>query len=590
MDFASIITISILCIVLFSLVFIRVPVDVVMVGAMTLLLLTGVLTINDALTGFSNPGVITVGVLYVVVTGLKETGGIGWLVHRVLGRASNEKNAILRLMLPISGMSSFLNNTPVVAMMIPAVKEWSKKIGVNPSRLMIPLSYASILGGTCTLIGTSTNLIVNGLYIQETGTEGLGLFTISAIGLPCAIAGISFMVLWGHKLLPNREGFLSEVTDDHRQYTVSMQVPKHSQLIGKTIQEAGLRNLPGVYLFEISRKNEIKQAVSPSEIIQSEDILVFVGLVDSVVDLLAMRGLLPATDQLEKLTDPQHLHCFLEAVVSENCPVAGQTIKEGGFRNKYNAVVLAVARNGERINQKVGDIVLRQGDTLLLQASDDFHVRQKDSQDFYLTSKLDGSSPVRHKKALAAVSILAAMIALAGTNLLSMLEAALLASGLMVFFRCCSTNSARKNVDWSVLIVIAAAFSLGKALDKTGVAEVIARGLLDMAGQNPWISLLIVYAITVFFTETITNNAAVVLTFPIAVATSNQLDCNLMPFIIAVMVAGSASFSSPLGYQTNLMVMGPGGYHFIDYLKTGVFMNFLIGIVAISLIPFIWGF
>ncbi len=565
----------------------RVAPDIALMGGVTILLLSGILTPAEAFLGLSNEGVITVAVLYVVVTGLKETGAIAWLGQRLLGRPETLKAAQLRLMAPVAAMSAFLNNTPVVAMFIPAVSDWAKKNSISPSKLMIPLSYAAITGGVCTLIGTSTNLVVNGLITTETDLSGLGMFDLAWIGLPITIITFFYVLLTQKWLLPERLPSSSHF-GDVRKYTVEMIVELDSPLDGQSIEQAGLRHLPGLYLIEIDRDGTILPAVSPQEKIYSQDRLIFAGVIDSVVDLQKIRGLQPATEQVFKLDSKREDRCLIEAVVSNNCPLVGKSIREAGFRSVYNAVVIAVARDGEQIKMKLGDISLLPGDTLLLEAHPSFTEQQKNSRDFYLVSQLEESTPPRHDKALIAIAILALMVMIVSLGILPMLHAALLAAGLMVLFRCTRGRAVRRSIDWQVIIVIAASFGMGSALQSTGAASYIASSLVSMSDGGAWLSLGITFFVTALITAFATNNTAAVLMFPIAFSTAQTLDANFMPFAITIMVAASASFATPLGYQTNLMVYGPGGYRFSDYLKIGIPLTFLVGIVTILLVPVIW--
>lgn len=565
------------------------PAEVIFLGALGALLLTGVLDTSTTLAGFSNEGLATIAVLYLVVTGLQQTGSLSWISQRVLGLPKGESAALMRLMVPVMGLSAFLNNTPVVAMFIPVVNEWCRKLRISPSKLMLPLSYSASFGGVCTLIGTSTNLVVNGLLIAETDHAGLGLFDIALVGLPCAIAGVTFLMLSHSWLLPERKPAISD-QDDLRQYTVEMVVHENSPLIGKSIEEAGLRNLPNLYLIEVVRDSLVLPAVSPREVLQEKDQLVFVGAVDSILDLNRLRGLQPATDQVFKLDTPRSERCLIEAVVSNTCPLIRQTIREGKFRSRYNAVVLAVARNGERLKGKIGEMRLLAGDTLLLETHPTFLEQQRGSRDFYLVSEIPDSEPMRHDRAPLALGILLVMVVCVVFGWLSMLKAATLAAIAMIVFGCCSPSRSLKSIEWSVLLVIGAAFGLGKALETTGAAGAIAANLLQLAGDNPWPTLVVVYGITTLLTELITNNAAAALMFPISVSLANTLGVDVMPFVIAIMIGASASFSTPIGYQTNLMVYGPGGYKFTDYFRVGIPLNLLFWAVSCVLIPFAFPF
>jgi di/tricarboxylate transporter len=589
MTLEALIAMAVVALVIALLAFTRLAADVVLVAGVTLLLVSGVLTPGEALAGLSNEGMATVAVLYVVAAGLRETGAVDWLVQGVLGRPRNLFNAQLRLMAPVAAASGFMNNTPVVAMFLPAVIDWARRNRLPVSRLLIPLSYASILGGTCTLIGTSTNLVVNGLLTSHAGLPGLGMFDITRVGLPAALIGIAYLVLLGRWLLPDRRPVM-DPQDDPRRYTVEMLVQTSSPLAGKSVEQAGLRHLPGMYLVEIERDGEVIPAIAPHQRLKSGDRLVFAGILDSVVDLQRFRGLVPATDQVFKLDVPRPERSLVEAVVSDSGPLVGKSIREGRFRNVYHAAVIAVARNGERVQKKIGDIVLRPGDTLLLEADPSFVERQRNSRDFFLVSRLENSQPLRHERATAALAILAAMVVAVSAGWVSMLLGALVAAGLMLVTRCVTGGAARAAVDWQVLIAIAASFGLGSALEKTGAAQQIAESLIALAQGSPWGTLTVVYLVTMLFTELITNNAAAVLVFPIALSTSQNLGVSFLPFAIAIMMAASASFSTPIGYQCNLMVYGPGGYRFTDYFRVGIPLNLLMAAVTLAIVPRVWGF
>lgn len=589
LSFDAWITLAVIAGVLALLISNRISADVAIVGGVTALLVTGVLTPKQAFAGMSNEGMLTVAVLYVVVAGLQDTGAVQWLGQKLLGRPATVIGAQLRLLFPVTTLSAFMNNTPLVAMFIPAVADWAKQHRISPSKLMIPLSYAAIFGGTTTLIGTSTNLVVNGLWI-DTGRPGLPLFEIAKVGVPCALVGIVYVIAFGRWLLPDRKPVVS-AQDDARAYTVAMVVDPAGPLVGKTIEDAGLRHLQALYLAEIERAGQAMPAVAPSTVLAGDDRLLFVGIIDSVVDLRKIRGLQPATNQVGKLEAPHTARVLTEAVVSDTCPILGRSIRDGRFRNLYNAVVIAVARNGERIqNTKIGDIVLRAGDTLLLEAPAGFAEQQRNSRDFFLVSQVENSASPRHERAFVALAILAGMVVAATVFDVSMLLSALVAGGLMVLTRCTTGTNARRNVDWQVLVVIAASFALGSALEVTGAARAIALRLTELSGGSPWVTLAMIYFVTMVFTELITNNAAAVLLFPIAQASAASLGVELLPFAMAIMMAASASFSTPIGYQTNLMVMGPGGYRFTDYFRIGIPLNLLMWVITSALVPILWPF
>lgn len=572
--------------------------DLLSLTCLTILTTIGALTGSDrlpgpgeALAGMSNSGLITVGALFVVVAGLTQTGAMALVVQPLLGRPRTALAAQGRLFLPVMTLSAFLNNTPVVAMFMPVVNEICKKTNISPSKLFLPLAYVATFGGVCTLIGTSTNLIVGGL-IGKTGLPDLPkihMFDVTWVGLPCALAGVVYLLIFSRRLLPDRRPAIS-LTDDPRQYTVEMLVQPGGPLVGQSVEQAGLRHLPGLYLAEIDRQGVILPAVGPQERLQTGDRLVFVGIVESVVDLQRMRGLTPATDQTFKLDAPRVQRSLIEAVVSDRCPLVGKSIREGRFRTEYNAAVIAVARSGKRLTARIGDIVLQPGDTLLLEAHREFVRQRRNSSHFFLISGVENSAPTRHERAWLALAILVGMVTVASLGWLEMLAAALVAALLMIVGRCCTSGEARQSIDWSVLLVIGASLGIGQALDSSGAAEAVASKLISLAGGHPWLVLVMVYFVSMVFTELVTNNAAAVLVFPIALAAARSLEVSFMPFAITIMVAASGGFATPIGYQTNLMVFGPGGYKFSDYVRLGVPLDLVFMAVTVSITPWIYPF
>lgn len=602
LSWEAVATLAVIAAVMATLALSTLAADIVMMGGVVVLLLGGIVTPKEAFAGFANPGAITVGVLYVVVAGLRETGVMSEVAQRVFGRPRSVASAQLRMMAPTAFLSAFMNNTPLVAALLPAVSEWSKKHRIPVSKLMMPLSYATILGGLCTLIGTSTNVIAAGLVgeARRAGTLDIefSFFTLTWVGVPCALAGMGFIVLATRWLLPDRRPPISE-SDDPRSYTVEMLVAVDGPIDGQTIEEAGLRHLANAYLAEVDREGEVIAAVSPTLRLRGGDRLVFVGVVDSVVELQRLRGLAPATDQIFKLDGPRSGRVLIEAVVSDQCPLVGRSIREGRFRTTYSAAVIAVARSGERLRQKIGDVVLEPGDTLLLEARPAFVEQHRNSRDFFLVSALEDSHPPRVEKTWTSLAILVAMVVLAtvfeqvpffAERDYGMLQAALLAAGAMVATRCCSAATARKSVDWQVLIVIGATFGLGAALDKTGGAAFLARSVIGLAGPHPELQLAALYLMTMTLTEVLSNTTAVVLAFPIAISAAANLGVDPTPFVVAVTIAASCGFATPIGYQTNLMVYGPGGYRFSDFVRMGGALDLVVASVAITLAPLMFPF
>ena len=573
--------------VLVALAATKIAADAILMAALAFLVVSGVLGPAEALVGFSNTGVMTIAALYVVAAGLKETGAVQWVANALLGQPDSLKKAQLRVMLPASSLSAFMNNTTVVAMFIPALQEWSRKLKMPPSKLLLPLSYTAILGGTCTLIGTSTNLVVDGLLQSEKGVA-LGMFDLAQVGVPMLLVGGTFLMLFADRLLPRREGLIEQL-DLAREYSVEFVVTEGGPLAGKTISEAGLRNLQYGYLTDIERDGRLMTAVPPETQLEGGDILVFIGAPELARELRQVRGVSPGSDDIHKLDVANHHRCLVEAVISPDFTGVGQTVREARVRSRFQAVILSISRQGRRLPGKVGDIRLQVGDTLLMETGHDFVDQYRYRRDFLLVSALNDSTPPSFHKAPVALGVLGAMVAAAGVGLLSIFEAALLAGGGMLATGCITVSKARRYIDLSVLTVIAASFALGAAMTSSGAAQIIAGGVVS-DNMSPWLALAVVYLLTTLFTEIITNNAAAVLMFPIAMSVADQLGVNYMPFAIAIMFAASASFMTPLGYQTNLMVYGPGGYHLFDYLRLGAPLSLLVGSTAVGLIPMVWGF
>lgn len=578
-------TLLVLASALGLIVFTRIGAEMVLMGALATLILSGVIAPAPALAGFANPGVITVALMYVIVAGIRDTGGIEFLVSRVLGRPRTLRRAQARLMLPTALVSAFLNNTPVVAIFIPAVLSWARRLQMSASRFLLPLSYAAILGGVCTLIGTSTNLAVNGLWIKRTG-ESLGMFTISWVGIPVAITGILYVLLFSRRLIPERLPVASQF-ENPKEYTVEMRVADDGPLVGKTVEQAGLRHLQGLFLVEIDRNGTLIPSVSSQERLQAGDHLLFAGITESVVELQRIPGLQSAARNFS--LEKQHPdRCLVEVAIAPSSEWVGKTVREARFRTVYGAAVIAVARDGKRIHDKIGNIRLEPSDTLLLEADIGFLERHRHSRDFLLMSEVADSAPVRHDKAWIAWSILLGVVGTAALEWLTILEATLAGVGLMLLTRCCSVISAKRSIDGSILTGIAAAFGLGAALESSGAARALADGLLGLAGSDAFLLLVCTYAATLMLTEIVTNNAAAVLMFPVAMAAVDSLGLNPLPYAITIMVAASAGFATPIGYQTNLMVYGPGGYRFGDYFRLGIPLDILCGVVTVLVAPLVW--
>lgn len=558
----------------------RIPSHLVMMGALTVLSVSGILEPSEALAGFSNSGLITVAAMFVVAAAIHASGGVDLLIEHLLGRPVSVRRAIARVIFPVIGLSGFLNNTPLVAAMIPALNVWARRIHIPVAKLMIPLSFAAILGGTITLIGTSTNLVVNSQYQSLAGVEGFSLFAITPVGLLVAFAGMLLM-LWKYpRWLPDADP--DRQFADLREFTLEVAIAENGPLVGKSVAAAGLRNLMRIYLVEIERGDRVLSVVPSEEILQGGDRLIFAGETDAITDLLRIKGIVPSTsDPVATLAQTRGQRRLVEVVVSPRCECIGQSIRGSRFRDRYGAVVLAVARNGERVKGGLGRILLTAGDTLLLEVGPTFVSRMRQARDFLLINDMDTEAP-DHRRAWLAWTILVLMVLVAASELTSMLNASLIGAALMLLTGCINVAQAQRSLDLPVLITIAGSFALGAALAKTGVATLLASGIVSLGQGEAWISLVLIYIAVSLLTEVVTNNAAALLALPVGLDVSAQAGVNPEAFVVAIMFAASASFMTPIGYQTNLMVYGPGGYRFADFFRVGLPMNLVAGIVALG--------
>ena len=625
----------------------RVATDVTLVGGLVLLVLLGELArlargglawagrdvpawladfrtvdVEGALSGLANPGLAAVGVLFAVAEGLRQTGAVEYAGRRMLGSPKNIPAAVLRVGVPAAVVSAVLNNTPVVLAALPVVSDWAKRHGISPSKVLIPLSFAAVLGGMCSLIGTSTLLVLDGELRKLPGQTGLGLFEVAWVGVPAALVGLPLLALLAGRVLPDRAPG-SAALGDPREYTVEMLLAADSPLVGQSVEAAGLRNLPGAYLLEIVRgrrgpvdsrlspeeeslasymgvgvthgvngTGRVVAAVGPNERLRAGDRLVFVGAVESVKDLRRLPGLSPATDQAFKLAGTGGDAAgrqLVEAVVSDGYPFLGATVRDSRFRSHYNAAIIAVARGGARVPGRIGDIRLQPGDTLLLEAPPGFVKLRRYSKHFFLVSGVEDSAPPRFARAWTARAILLGMV-LAMAGGVPPAVAAATACGLMLFGRCLKPSEARRSVDWAVLLTIAAGLGLGKALEGSGAAAWLADTLTGLAGNNPRGQLAALFVLTAVLANLITAKAAGVLVFSVAVAVAGRLGLDPVPFVLSVMAAAAGVFAGPVGFQTHLLVMGPGGYKPADYLRLGVPLTLVVFACAMVMIPAVWGF
>ena len=561
--------------------------DIILLGSLGLLLLVGVVTPSQAFEGFSNTAVMTLAALFVAAEGIQQTNALGFMDRAIFASKGRLIFALPRLMFSTSILSAFLNNTPIVAMLTPRVQRWANGVGIPTSKLLIPLSYAAIVGGMVTLIGTSTNIVVSGLLEAE-GYPGLNMFDLTWIGIPAAIGVVLYFVTIGHRLLPDRTQTRPVFDDGLRECLFEVKVSGRSHMIGQTIEEAGLRSLGDAFLAHVRRSGHTIPA-APGEVLQSGDTLSFVGTPDTLDRMLSRPGLERAVAPLDAPTD-RSLPLF-EAVIAASSRLVDSTLREANFREEYGGVVLAIQRKDENVTGSLGRITLNPGDLLIIEARNDFDKRWNARRDeFYLVApRRPEQKKPNGKKAPLAIAILLGMILLVSLNLMQLVTATFAAALGMVATRCLSLSEARKAVDVSVLIVIAAALGLGKAIEQTGLAGLMADEIVKVTyGMGPLVVLAVLYVTTNLLTEMITHKAAAVLMLPVALAAAVQIGGDPKAFALVIAVSAAGSFMTPIGYQTNLMVMAAGGYRFRDYIKVGFPVSLIVMAIALSVINFLW--
>jgi len=566
--------------------------DLVMMAALVALSVAGILEPAEAFSGFANKAVITIGVLFVVSQALRSTGALDLLLGVLMAGESSLVGGITRITGPVAFFSAFLNNAPIVAMMTPAVLDWGKRVQIAPSRLLIPLSYAAILGSSTTLIGTSVNLTVAGL-ISEAGMPEMGFFELLPLGGPIAVVGLLYLILICWRRLPDREAPGDAIGDRRREYVIEMRVESDCPLADLTVEDAGLRELPGLFLVEIDRDGRVLTPVAPDVPIRRGDVLQFAGVVSTIVDLQRIRGLVPVAESAAGAYI-EGRRSLAEAVVSSSSPLVGRTVKALNFRTVYDAAVIAIHRNGERVSGKIGEIEMRAGDTLLMQTAPGFLRAHRNSPDFYLVSRVgDGDKP-RYERAWLALATLVGMVLAVSVLGAPISLAACAAAGFLVLTRCVTGPEARQSIQLSILVVIAAGLGIAQAMTKTGAADWIASQIVSLVGigtdASPWLALAAIYVVCLLMAETLQHNAAAAIMFPIAVATANQVGADPRGFVMAVASASCCAFASPVAYQTHLIVYGPGGYRFLDFVKAGWPLDLIVATIAVLLIPQIWPF
>lgn len=571
----------------------------VLFAALVVFIAADILTSEEALAGFSNKGMITVALLFLVSEGFKQTGALSKVANVLLPKKRAPiPRLLMRLTLPIAVISAFLNNTPMVIIFAPMIKKWAEKLNLPSQKFLIPLSYATILGGTCTLIGTSTNLVVHGMMLDR-GIEGLGMFEMAKVGIFVFIVGFIYMFLFSNRLLPGEKIPKNSFPNDLREFNFDVILEKGSSLTGKIIEK---RRLPGLTEFVVKTVirdgKHIRISNTPFEI-EGGDEFILAGKSEDIGYLMQKNGI---NLRCLENADAQFLSEELkqvEVVLAPRFPGIQKTITEFDFKGHYNAIVMAVHRNGERIYTGLESIEFKAGDNLVLLATDDFTKYWGESRVFYMSAEIgdmDSTKDKRKRWLALAITVLMVIGATVGRSLpsygnvnLDMFFFAAIAMVLMAAFKIFQAKKYTKPINWDVLITVAAAFGISRALQNSGAADWIALSAVNISKTFGAIGVLAaIYLLTNVFTELITNNAAAALTFPIALAAAQQLDADPRPFFIAIAVAASCSFSTPIGYQTNLIVQSIGNYKFSDYWKIGLPLNILTFIVSMIVIPIFW--
>ena len=565
------------------LLFTRLQEDIAFLGAIAILLLSGVLTEAESFSGFSSSSVVVVGVLFVVVAGLKHTGVLHWIMQHYRGTPRSYPRAIVRMRASVAALSAVLSNTTVVALFVQVVKKWAGKLGTTPSKLLIPLSYASGLGGICTIIGTPPNLLISGMYAQDTGVS-MGFFSTTIPGLACLVVGI-LSVLAMRRLLPDRKS-PEDAFGNTNEYTVELLVPADHKRIGKTMFEAGLIHPEGATLIEVVRfDREIISPVRPDEPLMGGDRLVYAGNIENILSLKKRAGLVNADHPVFRMNELDRQRTLRTAYVLPGCDLLRKKVSATTFERDNHLTVIAIARMGERINQSPRDTRLRVADLLLMEC-----VPGSVDPDIKGLAFVDPSDtvPQYSHKTLVSSLILVGMILLSSLKVLSLVQSAIVAAIAMMVFRCCTPAQAGRSVDWGILMVFAGSVVIGKAIEKTGLATILAQGVMNFCGSEPYLVMSMMCLTATFVTEFVSNTAAGAIFYPIVYQSAVSMGCDPMPFLISLMIAVSSSFATPIGSPTHLLVYGPGGYRFTDFLKIGLPMNVIILIANLLVVNLLY--
>jgi di/tricarboxylate transporter len=550
----------------------------------------GIITPSEIISGFGNEQVAVVILMLVFSDTLRKTNLIENTFNRLFRQTKTYKGFISRMVLATSAFSMFLNNTPLVAVMMPYIHSWSKRNNFAPSKFLIPLSYAAILGGSATLIGTSTNLIVNSMIRNQSvipGLHDLNMFEFAWVGIPMMIIGWIYLVLFGNLLLPSKAVVGDDFRANAREYIVEANVSSRSHLIGKTVGEAGLQDIQGLYLVAILRKSFRITAVPADVVLDKGDVLVFTGETKNIAELITTNSglILP---EVGMLTRVRRAHVN-EVVVSQNSSLINKTVRDSNFRGKYDAAIIAVHRNGEKIENKLGNVILKSGDVLLLFSGENFISRTRDTHDFYFISKVSDFVKLDWYKSLILIAGTVLVITLSAFNIVSLFMGLIIMILISMIFKVTSPRDIPISIDYNLALVIVMSLALGTAMMKSGAAGLVANGVISTFLPMGKIGVLFgIYLITAILAAYITTKASVAIVFPVALSVAQQLDVTATPFILAVAYAAACTFITPHGYVTNLMVYGPGGYSFRDFMRIGLPLTLIYMVVAVFILSVVY--
>lgn len=549
-------------------------------GAVFILILSNVIEVEDLLKGLANKQIIIIFLLIILTAGIQRNLGKEFF-FKLFKKNLSPFQFRLKMMLLVSGLSSVLNNTPVVAFMIPFVKSWADSNSYPVSKFLIPLSFATILGGMITVVGTSTNLVLNGL-IGQAGLELLGFEDFLYLGLLVAVLGISYLAVFSDLFLPDKKGNKQEVIGHLNEYLVETRIEPQSSLIGKTIEEAGLRHLKELFLIEIKRGERSISAVSSDRLIHADDQLFFAGNTKAILNLIKEKNGLVLSD--ERKIHANGFSALTEAIVPSGSNLIGQSLKQIGFRDKFKASVISIYRKGEKVSGNLGEIQLKAGDLILMLCSKEAMDQNNLRDLIFLSPTGELESSATFKQIIPSLlAILALVMGIVG--FIDLFLAAFAGILIMVVFNILKINHIKQAVDLDLLVVLISALAVGVAIQKSGTAEFLVSSLQSFTeGKSAIVSLSLLFVITLGLTSLITNAAAVSIMFPIAYEMGIQSAFPLPPFFVAIAFAASADFMTPIGYQTNLMVMGPGNYKFSDYTRIGLPLTLMYSSVVIAFI------